>query len=83
RLKNNMLISNPLLQQIKDTYPEIFEKCSYVGKLIEKTYVYKVPETEIGFLAMHFGAAIVRVENKKEYNRKVKIGIVCASGIGI
>ncbi len=83
RLKNHMLISNPLLQQIKDTYPEIFEKCYYVGELIEKNYGYKVPETEIGFLAMHFGAAIVRLENKKDYNRKVEIGIVCASGIGI
>lgn len=83
RLKNHMLISNPLLQQIKETYPDIFEKCHHVGSLIEKTYGYKVPETEIGFLAMHFGAAIVRLENKKEYNRKVEIGIVCASGIGV
>ncbi len=83
RLKNHMTISNPLLQEIKDTYPEIFKKCLNVGGLITARYGYKVPEEEIGFLAMHFGAAGVRLENQKESKRKVDIGIVCASGIGI
>ncbi|QHQ59472.1 PRD domain-containing protein [Anaerocolumna sedimenticola] len=83
RLKNHMTISNPLLQEIKDTYPDIFKKCLKVGSLITNRYGYKVPEEEIGFLAMHFGAAGVRLENQKESKRKVDIGIVCASGIGI
>lgn len=83
RLRNKMNISNPLLDQIKETYPTIFEKCTKVGGLIEKEYDFKVPEAEIGFLAMHFGAAIVRIENQRESKRKVDIGIVCASGIGI
>ncbi|WMJ86401.1 BglG family transcription antiterminator [Anaerocolumna sp. MB42-C2] len=83
RLKNHMTISNPLLQEIKNTYPEIFKKCLKVGSLITQRYGYKVPEEEIGFLAMHFGAAGVRLENQKESKRKVDIGIVCASGIGI
>ncbi len=83
RLKNHMIISNPLLPEIKGTYPDIFKKCLKVGSLITKRYGYKVPEEEIGFLAMHFGAAGVRLENQKESKRKVDIGIVCASGIGI
>lgn len=83
RLKNNMNISNPLLEQIKETYSEIFNKCLNVEKLIRHRYDCKVPEAEIGFLAMHFGAAIVRLENRKESKRRVDIGIVCASGIGI
>ncbi|WP_099467320.1 BglG family transcription antiterminator [Konateibacter massiliensis] len=83
RLGNQMNIYNPLLEQIKETYPEIFQKCMRVGELIERRYSYKVPEAEVGFLAMHFGAASVRLENQKENKRKVEIGIVCASGIGI
>jgi mannitol operon transcriptional antiterminator len=83
RLKNHMIISNPLLQQIKENYPDIYKKTLKLGDLIYERYGYKVPETEIGFLAMHFGAAIVRLENQKESKRKVEIGIVCASGIGI
>jgi mannitol operon transcriptional antiterminator len=83
RLKNHMIISNPLLQQIQDTYPEIYGKSVKVGNLIKERYGYKVPNEEIGFLAMHFGAASVRLENQKDSKRKVDIGIVCASGIGI
>jgi mannitol operon transcriptional antiterminator len=83
RLKNHMIISNPLLQQIQEIYPEIYEKSVKVGSLITERYGFKVPDEEIGFLAMHFGAASVRLENQKESKRKVDIGIVCASGIGI
>jgi mannitol operon transcriptional antiterminator len=83
RLKNSMTITNPLLQQIKETYPGIYGKCTHVGALITERYGFKVPEEEIGYLAMHFGAACVRMENNKESKRKVDIGIVCASGIGI
>ncbi len=83
RLHNHMIISNPLLAQIKETYPVIFENSAKVGKLITERYGFQVPEEEIGFLAMHFGAACVRLESNKESKRRVNIGIVCASGIGI
>lgn len=83
RLKNQMNISNPLLEQIKQNYSEVYLKCKNVGKLIEKKLNCQIPEAEIGFLAIHFGAAIFRIENERERKRKVNIGIVCASGIGI
>lgn len=83
RLANGMKIQNPLLEQIKQNYPAIFERCRGVAKVIEKRYGYEVPEPEIGFLAVHFGAAEVRIESRKESRRKVNMGIVCASGIGI
>lgn len=83
RLKNRMIITNPLLQQIKETYPGIYDKSKNVSRLITQRYGFQIPEEEIGFLAMHFGAACVRLENNRESKRKVDIGIVCASGIGI
>ena len=83
RLANGMKIQNPLLEQIKRDYPAIFDRCRTVARVIEKRYGYEVPEPEIGFLAVHFGAAEVRMESRKESRRKVNIGIVCASGIGI
>jgi mannitol operon transcriptional antiterminator len=83
RLRNHMNITNPLLHQIQEIYEDIYKKSVKVGNLITERYGLKVPEEEIGFLAMHFGAACVRLENQKESKRKVSIGIVCASGIGI
>lgn len=83
RLSNGMKIQNPLLDQIKKDYGDIFNRCRAVAKVIENKYGFEVPESEIGFLAIHFGAAEVRLESRKGSRRRVKVGIVCASGIGI
>lgn len=83
RLANKMKIENPLLEQIKNDYPEVYERCVDVARVIEEHYGYPVPEPEIGYLAIHFGAAMVRLESRKEVKRQVEVGVVCASGIGI
>lgn len=83
RLMYNMKISNPVLEDIKDSYKEIFERSKRAAEVLEKWIGKPVPETEIGFLTIHFGAAQVRLEGKKENIRQVSVGIVCASGIGI
>lgn len=83
RLTNGLAIRNPLLDQIKSDYPDIFEKCKKVTAILEEKLNLKVPESETGFLAVHFGAAVVRLEQNNLSKRTVYIGVVCASGIGI
>lgn len=83
RLIHDMKIANPVLEDIKQTYPETFEGSRRAAKVLEQWIGKPVPETEIGFLTIHFGAAQVRMEGKKENIRRVSVGIVCASGIGI
>lgn len=83
RLTYDMKISNPVLEEIKNTYPDIFERCRESAKVMERWTGKTVPEEEIGFLAIHFGAATVRLEGKTETIRRVHVGIICASGIGI
>ena len=43
----------------------------------------EIPEAEIGFLTIHFGAALMRLEMERSRKRVVDIGLICASGIGI
>jgi len=83
RLKNGMNICNPLLQEIKTEYPEIFEKCRKAAEVITEYTGVEVNEAEIGYLATHFGAARVHVSSRRTFTRKVMIGIVCASGFGV
>ncbi|MDF2540596.1 MAG: transcriptional antiterminator, BglG [Herbinix sp.] len=83
RLKNHMPIENPHLNEIKESYTDVYEHCLKVGKFLEANLGCEIPETEIGFIAIHFGAALVRLESEKEKKRTVSIGLVCASGIGI
>lgn len=83
RLMYDMKISNPILEDIKKAYPGIFEQSKKAAAILEKWVHKPIPQEEIGFLAIHFGAAQVRFEGNRENIRQVSIGIVCASGIGI
>lgn len=76
RLNENMRIHNPLVKSIKQDYPDLFDivKTAF-------TEVYRsnaVPDEEIGYLVLHFGAAILQGDGEKVFSGIV----VCASGIG-
>jgi mannitol operon transcriptional antiterminator len=77
RLRNGESIRNPLLSQIKKDYEELFSliKSSVQGIADD----VKLPDEEIGYLVMHFGAAM---ERNKQLSRKVRALLVCTSGIG-
>lgn len=83
RITHDMNISNPVLEDIKRDCPEVFEKCRRVAEVMGKWIGKEIPEAETGYLAVHFGAAVVRLENRNEKFRKVCVGVVCSSGIGI
>ncbi len=83
RLVYGMQIQNPVLEDIKVSYPDIYSRCEKVAQVLEAYTGKAVPEQEIGFLTVHFGAAMVRLEGRKEKIRKVQAGVICSSGIGI
>ncbi|MDQ0202014.1 BglG family transcription antiterminator [Neobacillus ginsengisoli] len=76
RIKQNMGISNPLLEKIKNDYGELF---SVVKEAVEQVFFeFHVPDEEIGYLVMHFGAAVLGNKVMGELNTLV----ICSSGIG-
>ena len=83
RLQNDMQIQNPFQNKIKSLYPDIYEKSQNAAKVLEQILKVKVPEEELGLLAIHFGGAEVKLKRMYMVNRKVKIGVICPGGIGI
>lgn len=83
RLEGHMNIYNPILSDIKSEYPDIFSRCRRAASCIEDMVGMPVGDEEVGFLAMHFGAAEERLKASGEPPTKVSIGIVCASGFGV
>lgn len=76
RLKEGNAIRNPLLQQIRRDYEELFEAVKEAA--VGMTDVL-LPDEEIGFLVMHFGASAERL---RQLQRDVRAIVVCTSGIG-
>jgi mannitol operon transcriptional antiterminator len=80
RIELDMAVRNPLLQHVKEEYPEIFEATRKASQYLEQQVGKSIPEEEIGYLAMHFGTAIL---NKQESESvKYRVLLVCSSGIG-
>lgn len=76
RMRMGMEIRNPILPQIKDAYPDLLWVAKKAARVLESRFGVQVPEEEIGYIAMHIGAAL---ERKIE---KAGVVLVCPSGIG-
>ncbi len=68
RIQLGAVVSNICLPEIKKTYPMVFEMSVFVGHIIEEYMETSVSEDEIGFLAIHLGAAYDRLNIKYYYH---------------
>lgn len=76
RLKYGLSIRNPILTQIKENYPSIFGAAWSSSIIFQKELNLKVNEAEIGFIALHLGAAVERI------TKNWRVSIICSSGVG-
>ncbi|WP_158634058.1 BglG family transcription antiterminator [Radiobacillus deserti] len=79
RYRYGMNIRNPMLEDIKVKYQVAFEAGIIAGMALEKHVGAKIDENEIGYLALHIGAAM---ERRKLESGPKRCLIVCASGMG-
>lgn len=80
RLKHGLTLKNPLLSEIKQSYEKVFYAIKNSACSIEEYGGNKLSEEEIGYLTLHFGAAI---ERRNDTNKRIaNVVVVCATGIG-
>lgn len=83
RLQMNLDIRNPLLSKIKEEYSDIFEVSKACAEVINLHLGVVLPESEIGYIAMHIGSAVEQIKNVKfKENQEYNIIVTCISGIG-
>lgn len=81
RYKYQMNLRNPLLEEIKNKYLFSYEAALTVAAgVIQEKFGITIDENEIGYIALHFEAALER-KKQNEKNKK-RCLIVCASGLG-
>lgn len=81
RLEYQLPIYNPMLLQIQENFADIFQITKLASDAFTDIYGYDMNDDEIGYLALHFAAAIERYQSS--HLRPIQVGIVCSSGIGI
>lgn len=80
RMKMNLFTENGYLDVLKEKYHDIYEAtkaaCGFLKKELE---IDKIPEGELGFIALYF---CVAVEKKYAEEAKVSVCIACPHGVG-
>ena len=75
RLRKRMNINNPMLHEIQKDYSDLFE---IVDEAVSEVFPeLTFPEDEIGFIVLHFAAALISAENFH-----LRTLVLCSSGIG-
>lgn len=75
RLKSDIYVKNPLLNEIKNNYGVLFRIVWYSMEGFEKKYNIKLTDHDISFITIYFQVAI---ERKKEISQ---ILVVCQTGL--
>lgn len=81
RMRFQMNIRNDVLEVIKSEYPLAFQIAVIASHYLENQENITVNENEIGYIAVHFGAALSRMDIKNDACVK-RVLLVCATGIG-
>ncbi|EMD6814429.1 BglG family transcription antiterminator, partial [Citrobacter koseri] len=79
RVRYQIMIPNPLLENIKQHYPMAWDMTLAAVSGWGKYTPYTISENEIGFLVLHIGVGLERSYNIG-YQRQPKILLVCDAG---
>lgn len=80
RARHNITLKNPILNRIKQNYGELFEIVGENLRCIDGYAKILCNDDEIGYLTMHFGAAIEKLRLFGKF--KIDVLIVCGTGLG-
>lgn len=79
RYRYGIQLGNPLLNNIKTEYEELFELTKKACHVLEKKIGTMISDAEVAYLTLHFGAFLtINQDDKKEF----RILIICPNGIG-
>ena len=78
RFQYGIQVGNPMLEDVVREYSELFDLTKIVCHYLEQQIGLPVPEGEVAYLTLHFGA---HLQKEEEQNEKIRVLIVCTNGI--
>lgn len=78
RYQYGIRIGDSIGDDVIREYPDLFEITKLVSKYLEQMIGLPVPDREIAFLALHFGAHLTLPDNQ---GKRLRILIICVNGV--
>lgn len=78
RYQYGVQIDKRMTKDIMREYPNIFEITRFVSKYLEQFAGVPIPDSEVAYLTLHFGA---HLKTSQQADKQLRILIVCVNGI--
>lgn len=78
-LNLGLKVINPLINEIKENYGDIYKIINSTCRLIFSRYNFKIPPEEVGYITMHI---VVAIQKRQVMSKDIRVLVVCPSGIG-
>lgn len=78
RYQYGIQIGNPMTEDVVREYPNLFELTKHVTVYLEQMINLPIPDSEVAYLALHFGAFL---KSGTEKHTRLRILIVCSNGV--
>jgi mannitol operon transcriptional antiterminator len=78
-LNLGLKVINPLINEIKEHYTNLYTVIKNTCRLIFSRYNLKIPPEEVGYITMHIAVAI---QKQQAMLGNIKVLVICPSGIG-
>jgi len=80
RVKYGLSLENPYLDEVRSSYPILFESVKKHIKSLENYIGGQLLDEEISYLTVHFSAALEKMRNSKK--NRPSVLVICATGKG-
>jgi mannitol operon transcriptional antiterminator len=78
RLTMGLEVRNPIINDIKEYYKDLYEAVDYACRLVFSKYNLIIPANEVGYVTMHVGAAL---ERQNGFENRLRVLVICPNGI--
>jgi mannitol operon transcriptional antiterminator len=78
RLTMGLEVRNPIINDIKEYYKDLYEAVDYACRLVFSKYNLIIPANEVGYVTMHVGAAL---ERQHGFENRLRVLVICPNGI--
>lgn len=78
RLAMGLSINNPYIDEIRQNFPQAFDRAVLLKPVLENQYQIQMNEDELAFISLHFEAFFERHSE----DARLSVVVVCSGGIG-
>ena len=80
KIKYGITIKNPLLNEVKNYYPLPYSIAERACNVLAQRFNLKIPDSEIGYIAIYIAMAVEKMRNKRR--KRKKVAVICATAMG-